>query len=156
MLTNTDVIRNIDFEAMFIKYGWSVDNLDEVIRALQSARSAYWYTLDTFVGRWPEAEPIIVQDAEFSYLYACDIIRGRWPEAEPVIVQSTSWACMYASHILKCRWLEAEPVIAQDAYYAFLYARDVMKCRWYAEGIIMFSKFADKYNRTFECGWDFV
>ena len=65
-------------------------------------------------GRWPEAEPIIMEDPNYAYLYAKDVIKGRWPEAEPTIKEYPQWACWYALNVIKGRWPEAEPTIRKN------------------------------------------
>ena len=51
--------------------------------------------------------------------------KGRWPEAEPMIMQDIIYAYSYALNVIKGRWLEAEPYIMRDPQLAFYYARDV-------------------------------
>jgi len=62
-------------------------------------RELYLYARDVVIGRWPEAEPIIMASPEYAYLYSCDIIKGRWPEAEPAIMKNSYWwKLLYRDH----------------------------------------------------------
>ena len=75
---------------------------------------AFNYARDVIKGRWPEGEPIIMQEpksAYWLYQYARGVIKGRWPEAEPIIMQDPEWAYWYALHVIHDRWPEAEPTI---------------------------------------------
>ena len=114
---------------------------------MQNPGKAYHYAKDVIKGRWPEAEPYIIQGAKsmsdsigISILvdYARDVIGGRWPEAEPVIRKNPEYAYQYARKVIGGRWPEAEPYIRQDPVWALFYARDVIKGRWpEAEPVIM-------------------
>ena len=46
---------------------------------------------------------------------------GRWPEAEPVIMRDPNAALKYAELVLERRWPEAEPVIKTDRYAWYKY-----------------------------------
>jgi len=78
--------------------------------------------------RWPEAEPIIMQDVYWACEYARCVIKGCWPEAEPIIIEDSDEAYCYAMEVIKGRWLEAEEVIAQsiwrDAYINFCFENE--------------------------------
>ena len=65
-------------------------------------------------GRWPEAEPIIMEDPHCARWYAKYVIKGRWPEAEPIIMESQLQAYWYADDVIKGRWPEAEPTIRKS------------------------------------------
>ncbi len=86
---------------------------------------AYTYARHAIEGRWPEAEPYIMQDPEFASYYAQDLIGGRWPEAEPYIMQDPTWASYYAQDLIGGRWPEAEPYIMKNAIAASYYAENV-------------------------------
>lgn len=88
------------------------------------------YARTVINGRWPDAEPVIMQDPVSADVYATEIIGGRWPEAEPVIMAHPMSAVAYASDVIKGRWPEAEPVIMAYPMSAVAYARDVIKGRW--------------------------
>jgi hypothetical protein len=88
------------------------------------------YARTVINGRWPDAEPVIMQDPMSADVYATEIIGGRWPEAEPVIMTRPMSAVAYASDVIKGRWPEAEPVIMAHPMSAVAYARDVIKGRW--------------------------
>ena len=107
---------------------------------MQDSLSAYWsyhYACNVIKGRWPEAEPNIMQNAQYAYWYARYIMQERWLEAELVIAQDAEYAYLYTLHIIKGRWLEAEPNIMKNTWYACCYALDVIKDRWLeAEEII--------------------
>jgi hypothetical protein len=104
---------------------------------MQDPESAYKYAGD-FIGRWPEAEPFIMRDPIVAYHYALYRIEGRWPEAEPFIMQHPSAAQSYAADILKSRWPAAEPIILQSPFQSYLYARNVIQGRW-PEAELLFS-----------------
>ena len=115
---------------------------------MRNPGEAYYYAKDVIKGRWPEAEPYIIQGAnsndKFSIgisiivNYARDIIGGRWPEAEPVIMKNPEYAYQYARDVIGGRWPKAEPYIMKDPVWALFYARDVIGGRWpEAEPVIM-------------------
>jgi len=120
---------------------------EDELAIMQNPGKAYHYAKDVIKGRWPEAEPYIIQGAKsmsdsigISILvgYARDVIGERWPEAEPVIRQNPEYAYQYARKVIGGRWPEAEPYIRQDPVWALFYARDVIKGRWpEAEPVIM-------------------
>jgi len=113
---------------------------------MQNPGKAYHYAKDVIKGRWPEAEPYIIQGAKsiiqsgksmsdsigISILvgYARDVIGGRWPEAEPVIMKNPEYAYQYARDVIEGRWPEAEPYIRQDPVWALFYAQKVIGGRW--------------------------
>ncbi len=106
--------------------------------ALKDPINAFEYALNVIGGRWPEAEPVIMQDAYAACEYACNILKCRWPEAEPVIMQKGYSAFCYARDIINDRWLEAEPYIAKDFHWHWLevepyIARDFHWRRKYCE-----------------------
>jgi hypothetical protein len=78
------------------------------------AESAYLYAVNSFKGRCPEVEPIILANVSCSYFYAYFVIGGRFPEAESMIMKDPVFAFDYAKYILKERWIEAEPYIKND------------------------------------------
>jgi hypothetical protein len=65
-------------------------------------------------GRWPEAEPVIMQEPMVAVDYAAEIIRGRWSEAEANILKTPIAAADYAILALKAPWPEAESAIRRD------------------------------------------
>ena len=82
--------------------------------------------------------------------YAEDIIKGRWPEAEPYILDKClkcesrydrDYLFSYALNVImpydkanpnydRGRWIEAEPIIGLDPHTAYSYARIILKERW--------------------------
>jgi len=56
-----------------------------------------------------------------AYDYALHIIKGRWPEAEPCIMENAWAAYYYARYVIKGRWSEAEPYIMKDPFYWQVY-----------------------------------
>lgn len=48
--------------------------------------------------RIPEAERIIMTDAKAAYSYAVDFLNKRWPEAEPVIINNLRYGKLYTTH----------------------------------------------------------
>jgi hypothetical protein len=97
----------------------------------------YEYVKDVIMGRWPEAEPLIVKDPEYAYVYARDVIKGRWPEAEAMFLANSlsDWryslrARDYANDVIKGRWPEAESAWASYPSLALMYAKYVIKGRW--------------------------
>lgn len=48
----------------------------------------------------------------------------RWPEGEPIIMEDPYNAYRYATHVLKERWIEAEPIIMEDEYWWGEYQRN--------------------------------
>ena len=82
--------------------------------------------------------------------YAADIIQGRWPEAEPYILDKClkcesrydrDYLFSYALNVImpfdkdnpnydRGRWIEAEPIIGLDPHTAYSYARIILKERW--------------------------
>jgi len=128
------------------------DRIENIIRARADPEWAVEYAHDVIGGRWPEAEPYIMQDPEMAYSYALRVIRGSWPEAEPVIRQDPWWAYMYAQKVIGRRWSKAEPVIMQDPWSAYEYAQDVIQARWLeAEPVIMRNpQWARAYKKHFK------
>jgi hypothetical protein len=97
--------------------------VEQKILRSENPKWAYLYDHDVIKGRWPEAEPFIMQDPEWAYYYACFIINGRWREAEPYILKNPEWAYYYARHAINGRWREAEPFIMKDPEWAKWYAK---------------------------------
>jgi hypothetical protein len=87
------------------------------------------YALDIIHGRWPEAEPAIMQNPNEAVVYSTRIIRGRWPEAEPAIMKDPNVAVVYSNRIIRGRWPEAEPAIMKDPNAAMEYSR-LIRGRW--------------------------
>ena len=100
---------------------------------------AFNYAHEIIEDRWPEAEPIIMQDPKWAYFYARDVIEDdRWPEAEPTIIKDPGWAFWYTRNVIKDRWPEAEETIKKDPEWAYYYAYEVIKGPWpEAEPIII-------------------
>jgi hypothetical protein len=92
-------------------------------KALRSPAGAYLYAYKVIKGRWPEAEPIIINSPWSALHYAQYVLKGRWPEAEPIIMQNPAIAYFYAGDVIKDRWLEAEPIIMSDKSYSILYTQ---------------------------------
>lgn len=93
-------------------------------------RALFNYALNVIGGRWPDAEPYIIQDPEYAFMYAEDILNSRWPEAEPIIMKQPNWAYEYARDVIGSRWLEAEPYIMKSGRSASLYSIEVIGGRW--------------------------
>jgi len=51
----------------------------------------YYYIIHVIKGRWPEAEPILIENPYRAYQYAKEVIKDRWPEAEPYLKDSPCW-----------------------------------------------------------------
>jgi hypothetical protein len=106
----------------------------------QDGEAAVRFAINVIQGRFPEAEPIIVENGEDIYLYALSAIGGRWLEAEKYIGENLSYFVnqtdvskyfyLYACDIIKGRFPEAEPVIGDDAELAFKYAAEILKGRF--------------------------
>jgi hypothetical protein len=82
-------------------------------KALRTPRSAAAYA-SYVVGKWPKAEPVILQNPMMAVDYAENTLEDRWPEAEPIIMRDGPAAETYAmssSLMGETRWLEAEPFI---------------------------------------------
>ena len=126
---------------------------------MKNPGEAYYYAKDVIKGRWPEAEPYIIQGVtspsdsigiSIIVNYARDVIGGRWPEAEPVIMKNPEYAYQYARDVIGGRWPEAEPIIMKNPVWALFYARDVIGGRWpEAEPIIMKSRRSAEYAKLF-------
>lgn len=72
------------------------------------------YAMHAIKGRWPEAEPYIMEAPYEAVNYAADVIKGRWPDAEPYIMQEASAAVEYVRKVVQGRWPEAEDSILDD------------------------------------------
>lgn len=72
---------------------------------------AFNYALLTLKGRWPEAEPYIMQHASTAVNYANEILKQPWPEAEPYILKSYNDAIVYTILVKKKKWPELEKII---------------------------------------------
>ncbi len=86
---------------------------------IQSPSNAYYYARQ-FKGRWPEAEPVIIQEIDSLVYYAISVLKGRWLEAEPRLLEmleekspyvAATWATMYAKLAVRSRWPEGENYI---------------------------------------------
>lgn len=98
------------------------------------------YAVEVLKSRWPEAEPIILNNLSAAFVYLREVLKERWPELEGKL---TSPQAMYEyASIVKMRWPKAEKEILRDAQFypslAYEYARDVIGGRWLeAEPYIM-------------------
>lgn len=104
-----------------------------------------YYAEHTIKGRWPEAEPYIMQDAESAVDYARNVVHGRWPEAEKSILADghPSDLVNYALVAGMTRWEAAEPIIYQYPSPAASYQIHVIGARKPdIEDLIKQSKFA--------------
>ena len=76
------------------------------------------YNLDIDIHKFPKATQYLIDhgmvSAEGLLTYAEMRSLPRWPEAEPVIMQNPKIAASYAKYILGRRWHEAESVIQQN------------------------------------------
>ena len=77
-------------------------------------------------GRWPEAEPCLLEDIYVAFTYAEQVIQGRWPEAEDGFAGS-DLAELYACEMLPGRW--DEEVAKKCTCWLYYYAKDVIKGR---------------------------
>ena len=97
-----------DLERMvMVEPGWALDYATNIIK-----------------GRWPEAEPYILQELHTAYWYAINVVKDRWPEAEPIIAEDPTLALMYNCSFIKHRWPEAEQYFdprGKDAHIIGLY-----------------------------------
>lgn len=128
--------RNSDLELVIINHMKNMVNpsnpntVDADNRKRVASESACKYAKYIIGGRWPEAEPIIIESPQAAYYYARHILNGKWPEAEPIIMTNPNMAVKYAAEIIGGRWPEAEPSIIKDAHATFIYVQDVIKERW--------------------------
>ena len=99
-----------------------------------------YYAEHTIKGRWPEAEPYIMEDSYEAVQYAINAIKGRWPEAEPYIMQDAASAVDYARNVVHGRWPEAEKSILADGHPSDLvnYALVAGMTRWEAAEPIIY------------------
>jgi hypothetical protein len=88
----------------------------DYLTALATPTLAYDYAKNTVDGKWPEGEPVILQDAYRSYAYARFVIGDRWPKGEPVIMKDPHPAASYAMYVIQGRWPEAEAMILNSGY----------------------------------------
>lgn len=81
--------------------------------------------------RWPEIEPLIVDQPQFAIFYIKKILndfksasphRNRWPEAEPALAKDPKSAYDYAVFILRGPWPAAEPAMSRDIDMGYCYA----------------------------------
>lgn len=61
-----------------------------------------------------ELEEYTAKSKRYAVYYAHLAIKGRWPPAEPYIIDNPALAAEYAMFILKERWLKAEKYIKDD------------------------------------------
>jgi hypothetical protein len=122
----------------------------------QDGEAAIRFAINVIQGRFPEAEPIIIENGEDIYLYALSAIGGRWLEAEKYIGEHLSYfvnqidvseyfykyavdIINYAKDVVKGRFPEGEQAILDSGnpIMACDYAIEVLKSRWFeAEDLI--------------------
>lgn len=100
--------------------------------------------------RIPELESLILLDPNASYNYAKTIINGRWPAAEPIILEQGSAKILfyYARHVMNSRWKEAEEKILKDSKYILEYTKDVIGGRWPEAEETLISNFWKQENEN--------
>lgn len=86
------------------------DELEKAILSTEDPASLTEYAEDILRQRWPEAEPLILNNTWNAYLYAREVIRGRWPELEKILLRSgDGWtSAAYAVNVMRSRWPEME------------------------------------------------
>lgn len=99
---------------------------------------ASWFLTRVTGKRIPEAEKQIALDPNLSVDYAVDVIKGRWPEAEPALLDSAAkqqWyntpAIRYAAKAIGGRWPELERIIEKNgnSHIMLEYVLQVVKDR---------------------------
>ena len=78
-------LEDVDFEQLTVGRDIDVCKLIEDMNKQGITRALYFYARDIVKGRWPEAEPYIMEDPEWAHWYACNVIRGRWPLGSLII-----------------------------------------------------------------------
>jgi CRISPR/Cas system CSM-associated protein Csm2 small subunit len=98
-------------------------------------------------GRWPEAEPYILDYCSHDFSqhevdnrhtwqeildYTESMIKGRWPELETILIKykNLDQIYEYASRIIEKSWPEAEPILAESSQFAYDYANHVLEDRF--------------------------
>lgn len=114
--------------------------LPEIEKLIRAPDGVYSYVQRILKRRWPDREPIILQDPILTLEYVMNFTLeyddetgseyNDWLEAETTIIKNASTAADYATHVLRSRWREAEPTIIKDPYAAYRYAKDAMRRRW--------------------------
>lgn len=98
--------------------------------APDAAGKAILFAQNVIGGRWPLAEPVILEDPRAAVNYAKYVVHGPWLEAEPVIASNTAESLLYAKHIVKGPWPFGEPSIAADGHTAYQYAKEILQDRF--------------------------
>jgi hypothetical protein len=86
---------------------------------IEQITPGYHYTIEL-----KPIEHLITKSPKYARLYALMVIKGRWPEAEPYIMQNAADTLWYAKDVIKGRWPEAEQVIKKDGYWWDEYCRE--------------------------------
>lgn len=97
------------------------------------------YAIDVIKGRWPEAEPAILNavrhnqwQGNYAIKYASKAIGGRWPELEKILENTKNSHLMleYVMQVVKDRVPAMEATIMQNPEQAVRYAASCIKSRW--------------------------
>ena len=117
---------------------------------MKNPRWALNFALQVIKGRWPEAEPYIMQDPHSALGYAQSIIQDRWPEAEPYILQNRDDAFIYAKYVIQGRWPEYEETMGDNPIDLLDYCSEVIRGRLPEKEHIMLKspEWAAFYART--------
>ena len=111
-----------------MKAGKRNPELEDMIIAQKSAKSAVDYAESVIKGPFKEAEDIIAKDPEASFLYAWWILKGRrFEKGEGAIAKDAASSHKYAMIILKGRFEDGEEAIANDPMAALNYATLILK-----------------------------
>ena len=90
-------------------------------------------------------EDIIAQYANPAVFYAAEVLERRWPEVEPLMLQDPEDAVQYATFVIGGAWYEAEDIISTDASASIEYAYLIGKRFKKGEKTIINSKYLPQY-----------
>ncbi len=110
-----------------MKAGKRNPELEDMIIAQKSAKSAVNYAEAVIKGPFKEAEDIIAKDPESSILYAWWVLKGRFEKGEDAISKDGPSSHKYAAVILKGPFPKGEDAIANDPGAALSYATLILK-----------------------------
>jgi hypothetical protein len=79
-----------------LSQGYNFSNVMHLIK--KDCWKAYQYAKFYKKCRWPEVEPIIMQNPAVVFFYSRDVIKSSWPQAERVMY-GTNWWSSYQSSI---------------------------------------------------------
>jgi hypothetical protein len=90
-------------------------------------------------------EDIVAQYANPAVFYAAEVLERRWPEVEPMMLQDPEDAVQYATFVINGAWYEAEDIISTDASASIEYAYLIGKRFKKGEKTIINSKYLPQY-----------